>query len=135
MNMALELVLTGRKRKMEKQMTDFEAHLTRQMVFSKATFGPGSRTKGVIDHIRKELVEVEESEGNAAEWVDVVILALDGLMRAIQNQHNSPSGRVLVYAHDAAVQRFAPLSKSKGSTNSATGLNGARNRKTRPLNM
>jgi hypothetical protein len=64
-------------------MTDFEAHLTRQMVFSKATFGPGARTKGVIDHIRKELVEVEESGGNPKEWVDVVILALDGLQRSL----------------------------------------------------
>jgi hypothetical protein len=66
-------------------MTDFEAHLTHQMVFSKATFGPGARTKGLIDHIRKELVEVEESGGSAKEWVDVVILAMDGLTREIWN--------------------------------------------------
>lgn len=64
-------------------MTDFEAHLTRQMVFSRATFGPGPRTEGVIDHIRKELIEVAESQGSTDEWVDVAILALDGLTRSI----------------------------------------------------
>lgn len=64
-------------------MTDLEAHLIRQMVFSRATFGTGLRTKGVIDHIRKELVEVEKSNGSPDEWVDVVILALDGLTRSI----------------------------------------------------
>lgn len=64
-------------------MTDLEAHMTRQMVFSRATFGPGTRTEGVIDHIRKELVEIAESNGSPEEWVDVVILALDGLTRSI----------------------------------------------------
>jgi hypothetical protein len=60
-----------------------EQHLMRQMAFSKATFGPSTRTKGVIDHIRKELIEVEECSGSAEEWVDVVILALDGLTRQL----------------------------------------------------
>lgn len=62
---------------------DLEQHLLRQMAFSHATFGPGRRTKGVIDHIRKELAEVEASDGSSHEWVDVVILALDGLTRQI----------------------------------------------------
>ena len=55
-------------------------HLKRQIAFSQATFGPGARTAGVIDHIRKELVEVEEAP-SSEEWTDVVILALDGLTR------------------------------------------------------
>ena len=62
---------------------NIEQHLMRQMAFSRATFGPGTRTKGVIDHIRKELKEVEEAEGAAAEWVDIVILGLDGLTRQL----------------------------------------------------
>lgn len=62
---------------------DLKQHLLRQMAFSHATFGPGQRTGGVIDHIRKELVEVEQSSGDSAEWVDVVILALDGLTRQL----------------------------------------------------
>lgn len=62
---------------------DLKQHLIRQMAFSHATFGPGERTEGVIDHIRKELSEVEEAGGDSAEWVDVVILALDGLTRRL----------------------------------------------------
>lgn len=66
---------------------DLSAHLTRQMVFSKATFGPGPRTEGVLEHIAKELEEVRSDalagEDTAPEWVDIVILALDGLTRAI----------------------------------------------------
>lgn len=62
---------------------NLEQHLTRQMAFSRANFGPGERRQGVIDHIRKELVEVEQGDGDAAEWVDVAILALDGLMRRL----------------------------------------------------
>jgi len=62
---------------------DLKQHLIRQMAFSHATFGPGERTAGVIDHIRKELVEVEEADGESTEWVDVVILALDGLTRRL----------------------------------------------------
>ena len=53
------------------------------MAFSHATFGPGTRTNGVADHIRKELQEVADSGGSSDEWVDVVILALDGLTRQL----------------------------------------------------
>lgn len=62
---------------------DLKQHLIRQMAFSHATFGPGTRTNGVIDHIRKELEEVATAGGSAHEWVDVVILALDGLSRQL----------------------------------------------------
>ena len=56
------------------------AHIQRQIDFSLETFGPGSRLNGVLDHIRKELAEVEEDpEGD--EWVDVIILAIDGAWR------------------------------------------------------
>lgn len=57
------------------------AHLRRQREWSRATFGPGRRTKGVIDHIRKELVEIEDDPDDWTEWIDVVILALDGAWR------------------------------------------------------
>jgi hypothetical protein len=53
----------------------------RQREFSMKTFGPGKRTSGIVDHIRKELVEIEESKGDLSEWIDVIILALDGAWR------------------------------------------------------
>ena len=57
------------------------AHLARQRAFSERTFGPGRRTAGVLDHIRKELREIE-AEPLGLEWIDVIILALDGAWRA-----------------------------------------------------
>jgi hypothetical protein len=56
-------------------------HLGRQRQWSIETFGPGLRTKGITDHIRKELLEIE-AEPTSLEWIDVVILALDGAWRA-----------------------------------------------------
>lgn len=92
-------------------MIDFIAHLTRQAAASRGFFGPGARTKGVTDHIKKELVEVEkcytdplptrrheppmrrlpaDQERHAAaadEWTDVAILGMDGLLRSISAAH------------------------------------------------
>lgn len=58
------------------------AHIDHQREWSEATFGPGVRA-GVLDHIRKELVEVQESGlTDLEEWVDIIILGLDGAWRA-----------------------------------------------------
>lgn len=61
---------------------DLVLHLHRQREFSERTFGPGTRTAGIIDHIRKELAEIEEQPDDVTEWIDVVMLALDGAWRA-----------------------------------------------------
>ena len=63
-------------------MFDLVAHIYRQRAFSRAAFGPGHRTKGVIDHIRKELAEIEKDPDDIGEWIDVILLALDGAWRA-----------------------------------------------------
>jgi hypothetical protein len=63
---------------------DIVHHLYRQRAFSRATFGPGKRKAGIIDHIRKELVEVEaeiDDTRELEEWIDVIILAFDGAWR------------------------------------------------------
>lgn len=60
---------------------NFEEHLQRQRDFSERTFGPGARAAGVVDHIRKELREIEENPSDLSEWIDVAILALDGAWR------------------------------------------------------
>lgn len=67
-------------------MFDLKQHLARQMVFSRATFGHGARTEGILDHLTKEMVEVRDSVGtpkHIGECVDMVILSLDLLTRAI----------------------------------------------------
>lgn len=71
---------------------DLRQHLLRQMAFSHSTFGPGTRTKGVTDHIQKELKEVLDANGDSAEWVDVVILALDGLTRQLAYCNGAKDG-------------------------------------------
>jgi hypothetical protein len=61
---------------------DLVGHLVRQRAFSERTFGPGMRTAGVCDHIRKELTEIASNPADVLEWVDVILLALDGAWRA-----------------------------------------------------
>ncbi|WP_244488135.1 dATP/dGTP pyrophosphohydrolase domain-containing protein [Aureimonas sp. Leaf454] len=60
---------------------DLVAYIQRQWAWSRETFGPALRTKGVIDHIRKELGEIEREPHDLSEWVDVIILAMDGFWR------------------------------------------------------
>ena len=61
---------------------DLVAHLHRQRDFSLRTFGPGDCAARLLDHIRKELVEIEASPTDITEWVDVVMMAIDGAWRA-----------------------------------------------------
>lgn len=65
---------------------NFRDHLARQATWSERTFGPGKRTAGIADHIRKELAEVHHEEvcgrHSLHEWIDVVILGLDGAWRS-----------------------------------------------------
>lgn len=57
------------------------AYLTHQRTWSLATFGPGPRTDGVLDHITKEVEEVRAAPGDLSEWADLIILAFDGAQR------------------------------------------------------
>lgn len=59
-----------------------ESDINKQRDWSRETFGPGARTKGVIAHIREELDEVLENPGDISEWCDLLILVLDGATRA-----------------------------------------------------
>lgn len=61
---------------------DLVKHVERQQKFSLKTFGPGERAKGVIDHIRKELFEVEADPKDLEEWIDIILLAIDGAWRS-----------------------------------------------------
>ena len=55
--------------------------IIRQRRFSQKAFGPGYRTRSIVTHIRKELVEVLEAPDDLDEWIDVIILGLDGAWR------------------------------------------------------
>lgn len=64
---------------------DIVGFLLDQCSFSAMTFGPGERLQGISDHIRKELNEVAMASPGPerqGEWIDVVMLALDGAWRS-----------------------------------------------------
>lgn len=70
------------------------SYLREQIEFSERTYGPGERTEGVIDHIKKELEEVKQDPSDLEEWCDVVILALDGAWRVGYSPEQICSGLI-----------------------------------------
>jgi len=56
-------------------------YLDRQKAWSEPTFGTGLRTGGLTKHIEKELAEIRKAPTDVLEWIDVIILALDGAWR------------------------------------------------------
>lgn len=61
---------------------NLEQYIADQRLWSGETFGPGARTAGLLAHIGKELEEIAGNPGEVSEWVDVIILAIDGAWRA-----------------------------------------------------
>ena len=62
-------------------MTHLEPIIQNQIDWSIPTFGEGKRTIGLIKHIQKELLEIEKNPDDLLEWIDVIILAMDGAHR------------------------------------------------------
>lgn len=61
---------------------DLVDYLARQVEWSRRTFGGGRRTLGLITHIDSELAEIAADPTDLTEWVDVIILALEGAWRS-----------------------------------------------------
>lgn len=59
----------------------FTAYFQRQVAWSLNTFGPAPRTNGIFAHIRKELDEVAKAPHDLMEWIDIMVLAMDGYHR------------------------------------------------------
>lgn len=57
------------------------AFMRRLQTFSRDAFGPAERTGGLLDHLRKELNEIEADPRDLDEWADLVLLGLDGAWR------------------------------------------------------
>lgn len=55
--------------------------IKRQRRWSIETFGSGNRTEGVLRHIEREIAEVRAQPQDLEEWIDLVLLALDGAWR------------------------------------------------------
>lgn len=60
---------------------NLEGYIKVQRDWSKDVFGEGKRTGGLIEHIKSELKEIEKNPEDLEEWIDVIILALDGAWR------------------------------------------------------
>jgi len=61
---------------------NISAYVSAQRTWSRLTFGEGRRTIGITKHIEKELAEIRAKPEDLEEWVDVIILAIDGYWRA-----------------------------------------------------
>lgn len=79
-----------------------EDYVRRQIEWSTATFGPGERNAGIVEHIRKELEEIEADPDDVMEFIDVVILALDGAWRRLVHKGRShdEAAKIVLYLLD-----------------------------------
>lgn len=64
------------------QPFDLAEFIDEKYEWSRRVFGPDIRTEGIVNHIKKELVEIIDDPSDLEEYVDVIFLALDGASRA-----------------------------------------------------
>jgi len=55
--------------------------IKRQQTFALKAFGEGDHSKGLLEHIKKEVIEIYEDASDTEEWVDIIILAMEGAWR------------------------------------------------------
>lgn len=60
---------------------DLAVFADRKAEFWQKKAGPGLRTAGICTHIRKELKEIEAKPTDLEEWIDIIMLGLDGASR------------------------------------------------------
>ena len=63
----------------------FDDYLKRHEEWGHATFGSpadGRGPLGPLNHIEKEIVEIKEDPTDLKEWIDLIILGIDGFLRA-----------------------------------------------------
>ena len=77
------------------------AHIEQQRDWSTRAFGPGDRAAGIVAHARKELDEIAAEPGDLTEWIDLMILAIDGAWRA----GHEPAAIIAAYHAKCAANR------------------------------
>ena len=78
-----------------------EQFLKRQEEWSSKTFGHGTRTAGIVEHIQKELEEIRADPHDLEEWIDVIALALDGFWR-----HGGDPDTIMAHLEAKAQKNF-----------------------------
>lgn len=81
-------------------MIDFRSFLERFVAFSRTAFGPYYNEERILSHLQKEIEEIRSAETigeRHKEWVDIVILGLDGLSKSIldDNMYNKETNVVV----------------------------------------
>jgi hypothetical protein len=66
------------------------AYIRRQIEWSYKNFGHGHRTTAILNHIEKEIKEIVENPHDLEEWIDIIILALDGAWRCGRQRDYTP---------------------------------------------
>lgn len=56
--------------------------IARQKTWALKTFGPGDHSQGLLKHIKKEVIEIMEDPSETEEWIDIIILAMEGAWRS-----------------------------------------------------
>lgn len=56
-------------------------YIEKQIEWSKVTFKDHPNIDSILDHIRKELKEIEQNPTDPYEWIDLIILAIEGAWR------------------------------------------------------
>lgn len=59
----------------------FVRYIADQARWARGTFGPDRPVAGVVDHMVKEMVEIQEDPTDPYEYIDMIILSLDALSR------------------------------------------------------
>lgn len=78
-----------------------EEYLSKHKQWSLHTFGTGERTTGILKHLHKELEEISKNPTDLFEWIDVIILALDGYWR-----HGGDTENILKYLEIKQTKNF-----------------------------
>src|SRR5580698_7850183 len=77
-------------------MIDFAKRFKRVIKWSKKTFGSEYNYHGIIDHIEQELDEIRNQPYDIVEWIDCVILSLDGAWRCATTSYPKATPEELV---------------------------------------
>ena len=63
-------------------MASLTSFIRRKREHSLRVFGPVQGTAGVLAHLRKELLEIEQDPSDLTEWVDAILLGIEGAWRS-----------------------------------------------------
>jgi len=74
----------------------FETVYRQTYDWQKKTFGPHNKSIGIVDYIRKELVEIEENPNDLEEWIDLMFLSFGGAADTVKYHHPKLSTEEIV---------------------------------------